>query len=83
MLRVRLRVMLRVRLRVRLRITESSHHTDLRGRRAGAGGARGLQPCLSQTPPAVPEVDLEAGDGGLAAEMNILTNLKMGKKICY
>ena len=64
---------------MRLRITESSHHTDLRGRRAGAGGARGLQPCLSQTPAAVPEVDLEAGDGGLAAEMNIFTfntNLK-------
>ena len=40
--------------------------TDLRGRWAGTCCAWALQPGLGQTPAAVPEVDLEAGDGGLA-----------------
>ena len=42
--------------------------TDLRGRWAGTCCAWALQPGLGQTPAAVPEVDLEAGDGGLAPD---------------
>ena len=42
--------------------------TDLRGCWPWTGGAGTLQPGLGQTPAAVPEVGLEAGDGGLTPD---------------
>ena len=40
----------------------------LRGPGPGAGGAGALEAGLRQAAAAVPEVDLEAGDGSLAAD---------------